>query len=179
MKKLLTLIFFLMSSLIADLDKSQVLCHIVLDKDNGHYVEGGAWDSSVLEGKITMMMYVDPDEKYKGKVIKPIIEGFENDLDFSDFQILVILNLKATWKPNALIESLLKSKMQAYPKRIYVIDKESILVKKWGLLDDEYNLVLINDKVKPVYQHHGQWEDSQIRELDTQTRLLIQKFYEQ
>ena len=118
-------------------------------------------------------MYVDPDEKDKGEVFKSTIESFERDLDFNKFQIVVILNLKATWKPNFLIESLMKSKLIDYPKRIYVLDKDSVLVKKWGLKNNEYNTLLINEQVKAIYSHSGEWKNNDISKINSLIRAEI------
>jgi len=113
-----------------------------------------------------MLMYVDPDEKSKGEIFKHTIEGFEKDLDFSKFQILVILNLNATWKPNAIIESLLKDKVKDYPKRVFITDKESVLVKKWGLKDDEYNMLVISKDSKLLHLHSGKWTQPEIQKVN-------------
>ena len=102
--------FLLMSlSLFANPAVNTTLANAVLYNTDGGYVKGGAWSSPMLEGKTTLLMYVDPDEKSKGEVFKPTIEAFEKKLDFSKFQILVILNLNATWKPNIIIEKLLRN----------------------------------------------------------------------
>jgi len=159
----------------AEVYMKKPLTGITLDQDNGHYVEGGKWDSSMLKGLTTMLMYVDPDEKNKGEIFKPTIEAFEKDLDFSKFQILVVLNLNATWKPNFVIESLLKDKMEAYPQRIYVVDKKSVLVKKWGLIDNEYNTLILNKDAKVLYSHSGEWLDGEMSSVNTLVRKEVNK----
>ena len=118
-------------------------------------------------------MYVDPDEKSKGEVFKPTIEAFEKDLDFDKFQILVILNLDATWKPDFVIRTMMKSKLTDYPKRIYILDTGSVLVKKWGLTDNAYNTVIINDKRKVIYSHSGEWEDGEMTQVDALVRSEV------
>ena len=172
MKKTLLLLLSALA-LLANPTLNTTLEPITLDKDRGGYVKGGIWSSAMLKGKTTMLMYVDPDEKSKGEVFKPTIEAFERDLDFSKFQIVVVINLKATWKPNALIESLLKSKMQEYPKRIYVVDKASVLVDKWDMKDDEYNVLVIDDKAKVLFAHSGEWSEDGIKEIDRVIRSEV------
>ena len=115
----------------------------------------------------------DPDEKYKGEVFKPTIESFERDLDFDKFQILVILNLKATWKPNMLIKRLMKSKLTDYPKRIYVLDKDSVLVKKWGLKNDEYNTLVVNEHSEVIYSHSGEWTEDEMSKINSLIRTQV------
>jgi len=174
MKKIILSFSVLFSSLFAEVSVGTQLSPLSLQGDTGGYVEKGmVWSSAMLHGKTTMLMYVDPDEKSKGKVFNSTIEAFEKELDFDKFQILVILNLKATWKPNALIKKLLKDKSKDYPKRIYVIDKESVLVKAWGLKDDAYNILLIDEKAKVLYTHLGAWKQDEIKEIDTLIRKRV------
>ena len=174
LKKIILTCSLLLSPLFAEVDTSKSLEEVTLQgNDGGYYNTDATWNSSMLKGKTTMLMYVDPDEKNKGEVFKSTIESFERDLDFNKFQIVVILNLKATWKPNVLIESLMKSKLTDYPKRIYVLDKDSILVKRWGLQNDEYNTLVINDKAKVIYSHLGEWKNDEISKINSLIRAEI------
>ena len=173
MKKIIALLTLAAVSLFAEVDTKQPLTPVILEGDNGSYYTGETWDSSMLQGKTTMLMYVDPDEKNKGEVFKPTIEAFEKDLDFSKFQILVILNLEATWKPNALIRSMMKSKLTDYPKRTYILDTNSVLVKEWGLTDNEYNTLVINKKGRVIYSHSGEWKEGEMDQIDLLIRSEI------
>ncbi len=173
MKKIITLITFAVASLFAEVDMEKSLSAITLEGDNGSYYTGEAWGSSMLKGKTTMLMYVDPDEKSKGEIFKPTIEAFEKDLDFNKFQILVILNLDATWKPDFVIRSLMKSKLTDYPKRIYILDTNSVLVKEWGLTDNEYNTLVINDESKVIYSHSGKWKEGEIDKINVLIRSEV------
>jgi len=173
MKKLILSGALLVSSLMAEVSMAEPLSPITLEGKKGGYYDGTTWNSSMLKGKTTMLMYVDPDEKGKGEVYKPTIEALEKDLDFNKFQILVILNLNATWKPNAVIEMLLKKKSKNYPKRIYVLDKDSILVKQWKLPDNEYNTLLINKESKVIYSHSGKWKEGEISKIDRLIRSEV------
>jgi len=174
LKKIILTCSLLLSSLSAQVDTSKGLKEVTLQgADGGYYNTNATWSSSMLKGKTTMLMYVDPDEKNKGEIFKPTIEAFERDLDFNKFQIVVILNLKATWKPNLLIESLMKSKLTDYPKRIYVLDKDSILVNKWGLKNDEYNTLVINKQEKVIYSHSGEWTNNDISKINSLIRAEV------
>lgn len=173
MKKFITILGLIITSLFAEVDMKQALHPVTLEGDNGSYYTGEAWDSSMLQGKTTMLMYVDPDEKNKGEVFKPTIEAFERDLDFDKFQILVILNLNATWKPDFVIRSLMKSKLTDYPKRTYILDTNSVLVKEWGLTDNEYNTLVINDESKVIYSHSGRWKEGEIDKINVLIRSEV------
>jgi len=174
LKKIILTCSLLLSPLSAQVDMSKSLEEVTIQGyTGGYYNTDTAWSSSMLKGKTTMLMYVDPDKKNKGEIFKPTIEAFERDLDFNKFQIVVILNLKATWKPNLLIESLMKSKLVDYPKRIYVLDKDSVLVKKWGLKNDAYNTLVINEQVKVIYSHSGEWKNNDISKINSLIRAEI------
>jgi len=173
MKKLLLILPLLLTSLFAEADTTKPLTPLVLEGDNGGSFDGSSWSSDVLKGKITMLMYVDPDEKNKGEVFKPTIEAFEKDLDFSKFQILVIINLNATWKPDAIIKKMMKSKVDTYPKRTYILDAQSVLVKGWNLPDNEYNTLIIDQNAKVIFQHAGDWDEVQMQEVNTLVRSEV------
>ena len=173
MKKLFILLSLTASVLFAEVPMNTPLTPTTLAGDNGGYFNGDAWNSSMLKGKTTMLMYVDPDEKSKGEVFKPTIEGFEKDLDFSKFQILVIINLNATWKPDAIIKKMMKSKVDTYPKRTYILDAKSVLVKAWGLPDDEYNTLIINDNGEVIYAHSGDWSAEDMKKINTLVRSEV------
>ncbi len=175
MKKLLFLLSLSFTALFATVDTDKPLPTIVLEGDNGGYYSGEAWNADMLKGKTTLLMYVDPDEKSKGEVFKPTIEAFEKELDFDKFQIVVIINLGGTWKPDALIRTMMKSKITDYPKRTYVLDVHSALVKGWDLPDDEYNTLVINKEGEVIYQHSGTWKESQMKKADSTVRSLIQE----
>ncbi len=173
MKKTLLLLSLTLASLFAEVQTQIPLQTIVLEGDSGGNYDGTAWNSDILKGKTTMLMYVDPDERSKGEVFKPTIEGFERDLDFSKFQIIVIINLDATWKPNAIIKKMMKSKVDTYKKRHYVLDAKSVLVKGWSLPNDEYNTLIIDTTGKVVYQHAGEWNDGEMKKVDTLVRTSV------
>ncbi len=165
MKKIILASLFAASGIYADVQLNKPLPHITLASNQGGYVNGKPWDSSMLKGKTTMLMYVDPDEKGKGEAFKPTIEMLEKKMNFKKFQILVILNLKATWKPSALIKKLTKGKLSDYPKRIYVFDNDTVLVNKWGLKNDAYNTLVIDTQMKPIYSHTGTWKEGEITKI--------------
>lgn len=173
MKRLLLLLSLSFTALLAAVDTNKALPTIVLEGDNGGYYSGEAWNSEMFKGKTTLLMYVDPDEKSKGELFKPTIEAFEKELDFDTFQIVVIINLNATWKPDALIKTMMKSKITDYPKRTYILDTQATLVNGWDLPDDEYNTLLINKAGKVVYQHAGLWKKDEMKKVDALVRTLV------
>ena len=175
MKKKLLLLALSLTALFGAVDTAKPLPTIVLEGDNGGYYNGASWNSNALLGKTTMLMYVDPDEKNKGEIFKPTIAGFEKDLDFDKFQIFVIINLNATWKPDALIKQMMKSKVDEHPKRTYILDTNALLVKGWNLPNDEYNTLVINKEGKVIYQHKGAWEPGEMQNVNDLIRKTVNK----
>ena len=114
------------------------LPHLVLEGKDGSYADGSRWDSSSLQGKITLLVYFDPDERDKGKIFMPTLEAFERDLDFSQLQTILIVNLKATLIPGFLIKVVIKSQAKDHPKRNYIFD-------------DTYNTLVINEESRVIY----------------------------
>lgn len=161
MRRIIALSLFL-STLIFANQTSTSFPRVILDGDTGSRITGEIWDSAMLAGKTVMLFYVDPDEKSKGKVFKPTIEATERNFPSEAFQIYVVINLAATWKPDMLIESLLKDKAKNHPERAYVIDKKRTLVEKWGLPDDEYNCVILSSGGDVLFRHAGAWNDEKI-----------------
>ena len=171
----LVLIFvpFIFLSAESSASTTRILPLIALEGDDGSYANGDRWDSSMLQGKITILVYFDPDERGKGQIFMPTLEAFERDLDFSQFQILLIVNLKATWIPDLLIKAAINSQAIAHPKRNYIFDDNSVLVKRWGLDDDEYNTLVINEESRVIYSHSGKWKEGEISIMDSLIRLHV------
>ncbi|MEA1910497.1 MAG: YtfJ family protein [Spirochaetota bacterium] len=157
-----------------DLTK-KILPHIILESDDGSYADGRIWDSSVLQGKITLLVYFDPDERKKGEIFMPTLEAFERDLDFSQFQTILIVNLKATLIPGFLIKTVIKGQAKDHPKRNYIFDDNSVLVKNWRLGDDEYNTLVTNEAGRVIYSHSGKWKEGEISIMDSLIRSLVRR----
>ena len=149
------------------------LQHIILEGKNGSYADGRRWDSSILQGKITLLVYFDPDERDKGKIFMPILEAFERDLDFSKFQTIFIVNLESTLIPSILIKAAIRSQSKNHLERNYIFDGKSVLVQNWGLDENEYITLVINEKSRVVFSHTGKWKEGEILILDSLIRSLL------
>ncbi|MCK5672388.1 MAG: hypothetical protein KAH95_03385, partial [Spirochaetales bacterium] len=60
-----------------------------------------------------------------------------------------------------------------YPKRSYVFDYKSVLVEKWGLIDDEHNILVLNKESKIIYNHTVEWDKEELLTLDSLIRSLV------
>jgi len=162
MKKIL-LATTLFTSLLFSIEIGQVPSPLTLDGENGGLVSGGAWDSSMIKGKVYFVVYVDPDEKDTNTELYDKVKAM--NYDHEKYGSMVIINLAATWKPNFIIESLLKKKQKKFPNSIYVKDKKSVLVKQWELADNSADVLVFNKKGSLIYTHTGQVEDEEISKI--------------
>jgi len=151
------------SSLVYALDLGKTPPEVLLQGKNGGKIEGGVWKSSTIKDKIYVLFYVDPDFKDKNQ---PLVDALhEANLDHSKFGSIAVINLAATWKPNFIIERILKSKQKKYPDTIYVKDRRKVLVKRWGLADDDSDVVVFDKDGSVIYQKNGKLSNSEISEL--------------
>lgn len=77
---------------------------------------------------------------------------------------IAIVNLAATWKPDYVIEKLLKLKQKELPNTIYLKDKKSVLVKEWDLADDASNVLIFSKKGEVLFYKSGKLSADEIVE---------------
>ena len=150
-----------------ELDKVPSL--VSLDGKDGGKADGAKWSSSMLKGKVHIVFYVDPDKKDLNEDLSNALK--KRHFNRKKYGSVAIINLAATWMPNALIESKLKSKQKKFPDTTYVKDKKKILVNKWDLADDNSDILIFNKKGKLIYKKFGKLSTSQIVDVIT----LIEK----
>lgn len=126
---------------------------VTLSGPEGGRIDGRAWSSEEIRGKIYVLFYVDPDEKGLNEHVEARLEleAFPNDR----FGSIAVVNLAASWKPNWLIERILASKQKKFPRAIYVKDRVRKLVRTWQLADQSYNIVLFDKAGTVLFRRHG------------------------
>jgi uncharacterized protein len=136
---------------------------VELNGDNGGAVAGGPWRSDSIRGKVFTLYYVDPDEKDLNQEMEKAV----NDAGFpaEKHQSIAIINMAATWLPNFAITSSLKAKQKKYPSVIYVKDLTKTLVKKWGVEDDNYNVLVFSKKGKVLFYQSGKFDTEKASKL--------------
>lgn len=134
-----------------------------LNGSNGGRLNGQTWSSTEITGKVYTMMYVDPDEKGINEHVEQALkaENFPRD----KYGSIAVINMDATWKPNAVIKMILDGKQKDFPHTIYVLDKDKILVKKWGLADDNYHVITFDKTGKVIFQKAGKLSDADVKKL--------------
>ena len=148
---------------------------VSISGEQGGYVKDGSrWSSSMLQQKIYVMFYVDPDEKDKNERVAQALK--KHGFDHNKFGSVAIVNMAATWKPNYIIQKLLEMKQKEYKDTIYVMDKEKVLVDKWGLADDESDILLFDKDGTLLFYKAGRLSDEEITKL---IRLIEAKMDEE
>jgi len=138
---------------------------VTIEGDNGGNVaDNSAWNSSTIKDKVYVMFYVDPDEKGVNEHFSAALKTKEYSKK-GDFGSIAIINLAATWKPNFVIEKILKSKQEEFPDTIYVKDKASVLVNEWELGDDASNILLFDKNGKTLFYKSGKMSDEDMQKI--------------
>ncbi len=134
---------------------------ITLDGENGETANGKPWVShETLKGKVHILFYVDPDEKDTNNDLSEALK--RQKFDHNRYGSVAIVNMDATWMPNFAIEAKLKKKQELYPDTLYVKDKKKILVKEWGLADDNSDILLFDKEGKLLYLYEGKLDENEI-----------------
>lgn len=113
-----------------------------------------------MRGKIAVMYYVDPDKKDKNEKLSQALKKRSFSREYVKFYALI--NMDATWLPNFAISSSLKSKQEKYPDTIYVKDYNKSGVEKWGIKDDENNVVVFDHEGHVIFSKFGKLNQKEI-----------------
>lgn len=134
---------------------------VSISDDNGGYVnDGSTWSSNSIKDKVYVMFYVDPDEKDTNEHYTKRLK--EKKYDKSKYGSIAVINLAATWKPNFIIEKILKSKQEEFPSTIYVKDKNSVLVNNWDIADNASNILIFSKNGTLLFYKSGKMEEEDI-----------------
>jgi hypothetical protein len=166
MRTLSFLMIFLLSALplSAELPLGKVPPKIILEGDLGGRLDGTAWNSEeLISGKVMVLFYVDPDEADLNNHVSDALKAENFPLD--KYGSVGVANMGATWLPNFAINIKLKSKQEKHKSTIYVKDLEKTLVKKWGLTDDDSDIILFGKDGKVLFSYDGKFSDAQVKEI--------------
>ena len=135
--------------------------NVIIEGDNGGLVsDNSAWNSNTLKDKVLVLFYVKKKKKELNDEFSQTLKA--NKYDRSKYGSLAIINLAATWKPNFVIASVLKGKQEEFPDTLYVKDKNSVLVKEWGLRDDSSDIIIFSKNGKVLFQKDGKMSEDEI-----------------
>ena len=162
MKNIMFGLMFMVVSLTA-VEVGKLPTSVTIEGENGGKLDGSAWHSSMLKGKIYTVFYVDPDERDLNNPLADALKA--RKFDRKKVNSVAIINLAATWIPNMVLESLLKKKQKKFPDTIYVKDKKKVLVDKWALADDNSDILIFDQKGKLIYKKFGQVSPEEIKAI--------------
>ena len=155
------MLWVMMAALLSAIEVGQVPPHVVLEGKKGGKIDGTPWDSHMLRGKVYVVFYVDPDKK---ELNQPFIDVLnKRHFPSETYGSVAIVNMAATWKPNAIIEMLLEKKQRKYPRTVYVKDKQKVLVHAWKVADDTSDVLIFDKDGKLLYKHYGKMNDKEIK----------------
>jgi len=159
MKKIILITVLLGLSMLNAVTMGKKVPEVTISGEDGGTLNEKAWKTRSMQGKVIAFFYVDPDVKDLNDALGVRLKA--EKLDKSKFQTVAVINLAATWMPNALIELALKEKQKQFPDVVYVKDKHKLLVKKWNLEDDNSDVIIFDKNGKCIYKHFGKLSDKE------------------
>ena len=166
MRTLATMIFLMLfpTMVLAELPIGEIPPKVILKDDLGGRLDGTQWSSEELvSGKVIVLFYVDPDESELNNHVSDALKA--ENYPIEKYGSIGMANMAATWLPNFAINMKLKSKQEQYKSTVYVKDLEKTLVKKWGLSDDNSDVVVFNKDGRVLYSVDGKFTDTQVKEI--------------
>lgn len=160
MKKVLSIVILLLSSHVFAVELGKVPSTVIIEGKNGSKLDGTAWKSSMLKDKVHILFYVDPDKRNLNNALADALKA--KNFDRKKYTPVAIINLAATWLPNAILEAKLKEKQKKFPDTLYVKDKKKVLVEKWKLADDNSDILIFDKKGKVIYKKFGKVSKTEI-----------------
>ena len=161
---LVTFVFtFVFSNAWAELQMGQMPPRVELKDELGGRLDGTAWSSDELRGKVYVLFYVDPDEADLNNDASEALR--KADFPSEQFQSVAIINMAATWLPNFAISSKLKKKQKAYPRTTYVRDYKKIVVEAWKIADDNSDVLAFDKQGRLIFRKDGKLTPEEIQRL--------------
>ena len=166
MRTLATMIFlmFFPTVVLAELPIGETPPKVVLKGDLGGRLDGTQWSSEELvSGKVIVLFYVDPDESELNNHASDALKA--ENYPKEKYGSIGMANMAATWLPNFAINMKLKSKQEQYKSTVYVKDLDKTLVKKWGLSDDNSDVIVFGKDGRVLFSVDGKFTDAQVKEI--------------
>ena len=137
----------------ADSSSVEIMKELKISGELGGRVGDKPWSSYDHLGKLTLVFNVDPDEE---KVNEEFYDQLEKvDFPEDNFLSVAIVNMEATWLPNAAINLAINNKQKKFPQTVYVKDLKKQTQKVWGLKDHSSNCLLLGPKGNLLWRVDG------------------------
>lgn len=153
------------------LNVGEVLPPLTLEKKDGGNSNDKAWHAKSLQGKVHVLLYMDPDER---KEAMPFLDALNTqNYDETQYSTIAIVNLAAMWMPDFVLETMLKNKQKELNNTTFVFDKTKYLVKKWQLKDDASNVIIIDKQMKVLYIKSGILSKDEVKDVLDRLEKMI------
>jgi len=165
LQKLCTVLFALLvvPQMVQAIEMGQVPPKVELQEKLGGRLDGKAWSSDELKGKVHVLFYVDPDEKDTNNDASEALD--KEKFPAEKFQSVAIINMAATWMPNFAISMSIEEKQKRYPRTIYVRDYKKVLVDAWKIADDSSDVLAFDKQGKLIFRKDGKLNPEDIQKL--------------
>ena len=166
MRTLAIMIFIMIfpAMVLAELPIGEIPPKVVLKGDLGGRIDGRQWSSEELVSeKVIVLFYVDPDESELNNHVSDALKA--ENYPKEKYGSIGMANMAATWLPNFAINMKLKSKQEKHKETVYVKDLDKTLVKKWGLSDDNSDVIVFGKDGRVLYSVDGKFTDAQVKEI--------------
>ena len=166
MRTLAIMIFIMIfpAMVLAELPIGEIPPKVVLKGELGGRLDGSQWSSEELvSGKVIVLFFVDPDESELNNHVSDSLKA--ENFPKAKYGSIGMANMAATWLPNFAINMKLKSKQEKHKTTVYVKDLDKTLVKKWGLSDDNSDVVVFGKDGSVLYSVDGKFTDAQVKEI--------------
>ena len=150
----------MLSAKISALNVGSLPPPLIMKGDSGSCADGSTFNIANYKGKVAVIYYIDPDERDMNEPFYKTLK--EADFKEGSFKSIAIVNMAATVIPDFLFESKLKKNQKKYPKTLYVLDKKSMLVTKWGMQDNSSCVTVIAANGLVVWHKCGTLTDKEI-----------------
>ena len=149
----ISIVWICLAVILQAVNVGETLPQVTLEKENGGTSHDKAWSSSTLRGKVHVVLYMDPDKRGESQKLLDSLKIL--GVNSKKYSTVAIVNLAATWMPDAVLEGLLSKKEKELKNTSFVFDKKKYLVKKWKMQDDASNILLIDETSKVIYKKVG------------------------
>ncbi len=162
MKKI-TMTLICLVTVMQALNIGDTLPPVTLEKENGATSNDKPWHSTSLKGKVHLILYMDPDKRKESQELLDALKAL--DANSKDYSTVAIVNLAATWMPDAVLEGLLSKKEKELKNTSFVFDRKKYLVKKWQMKDDASNILIVDKNLKVIYRKVGKLSSKEIEKI--------------
>lgn len=129
--------------------------------------DGKQFTMASWEGKILQINYVDPDESEMNEHVNDAIK-FALDIDKTiarpTFKGIGIADCASSWKPDFAIRMIGGSKAKKFDTTV-LFDYDANLRNSWGLREDSYNIIILDENRFCRGLYKGRVPESEIDDI--------------